>query len=180
MNNQVHSALSGTQTEQNLSEAFENKAKSHMKTLLFSEEAERNEDPVTANILREISQNEKQHAELWMGYSGELGHDVENLEALLAAKEYSANVSYPEYAAVADEEGFSEIAEKMRCAANAEAGHAQKLEEHIANIKNGTRFDSDEDSVWHCTNCGYNHVGSTAPERCPLCSHSRNYYVKTV
>ncbi len=178
MNNEVHSALSGTRTEQNLTDAFGSEARSHMKYTLYSDAARRSGDPVLANMLRSIADNEKEHAEIWMEYLGELNGDGTNTESMLAGEEYESDVMYPELADMAENEGFMEIADKMRMTAEAEKNHADMLSNYLESLRQGTRYSGNEASVWSCTNCGYTHIGQTPPERCPLCSHPKAYYAK--
>ncbi len=179
MNSQVHSALSGTKTHTNLTDAFGSEARSAMRYRIFSKLARENGDPVLSEILKRISDNEAEHAELWMEYLGETENEGGNLESQLASEDYEANVMYPEYSDTAMEEGFSEIAEKLMYAANAEKGHINLIKEYLENMRNGTLYTSDsDDTEWVCTNCGYTHTGRTAPERCPLCSHTERYFVK--
>lgn len=178
MNNNVHSALHGTQTQKNLTDAFSGEARSSTKYRIFAKMAEKNGDPVLSDMLKKISDNELEHAELWLGYLGETDSDINNLEALLASEDYESTVMYPEFAREADEEGFSEIAEKLKYAAAAEDNHAKLIESYITALKNGSLMNGDDDTLWVCTNCGCTHTGSTAPERCPLCSFPKRYYTK--
>ena len=178
MNNQVHSALGGTATEENLTNAFGGEARSHMKYMLYSDAARRSGDPILAKMLADFADNEKEHAEIWLEYLGELGNNAKNVTGLIASEDYESAIMYPEYADVAEKEGFREIADKMRMAATAESGHSKILGEYLASQKNGTRFKGDADTTWVCTNCGYSLEGSTPPERCPLCGYPRNYFIK--
>lgn len=176
MNNQVHSALSGTQTHKNLTDAFGSEARSAMKYRIFAHQARDNGDATLAKMLEDIAGNETEHAELWMRYLGEIGDNAMNLDAQIAAEEYENGVMYPEFANIAADEGFSEIAEKLRFAANAEAGHTRLLTEYLRAMQDGTLYE--DDAQWLCTNCGYIHTGNQAPDRCPLCSYPRGYYVR--
>lgn len=178
MNNEVHSALGGTKTEQNLIDAFGGEARSHMKYVLYADAARRSGDPVLAAMLNEIAGNEKEHAEIWMEYLGELYDNEKNVEGMLAGEEYEADVTYPEYAKSAMGEGFMEIADKMNMVGEVESTHAKMLKNYLDSVKNGTRYVGDPDTVWMCTNCGYMHSGKAAPDRCPLCGHPRAYFMR--
>ncbi|MBR5307248.1 MAG: rubrerythrin family protein [Clostridia bacterium] len=178
MNNSVHSALGGTQTQQNLTDAFAGEARSAMRYRIFSEAARNGGDPVLSKILHDFAENELQHAELWMRYLGEVGDDVQNIEAILASEEYEAESMYPEYASTARDEGFSEIAEKFDYTASTEQNHLRILSDYLEKLRDGTLYTSEEEAGWLCTNCGYVHEGTQAPERCPLCGYPRGYFVK--
>ena len=179
MNNQVHSALSGTETQKNLTDAFGGEARSSMRYRIFSHLAKESGDPVLSELLKKISDNEAEHAELWLGYLGELSGDLANLESQLASEEYESDVMYPEFSKTATDEGFSEIAQKLMYAANAEKGHAELLRDYLEKLRKGTLYTSDDNNKeWTCTNCGYNHRGKDAPERCPLCSYPGTYFIR--
>ncbi len=178
MNNEVHSGINGTRTEQNLTDAFNSESRSHMKYTLYSDAARRSGDPVLANMLRDMADNEKEHAEIWMEYLGELYGDKDNIQGMLAKEQYESDVMYPEYADTARSEGFMEIADKMRMASEAEKNHASMLESYLTSLENGTRYSDSEEAVWSCTNCGYSHIGKAPAERCPLCSHPKTYFKK--
>lgn len=178
MNNEVHSALGGTVTEENLQNAFGGESRSHMKYMLYADAARRGGDPVLADMLEDFADNEKEHAEIWLEYLGEGGNDMSNIMQLIASEDYENSVMYPEYADDAEKEGFMEIADKMRMTANAEGGHSRMLGSYLASLRNGTRYNGDENTKWVCTNCNYSYEGSAAPERCPLCGYPRAYFVK--
>ena len=80
MNNNVHSALQGTKTQENLTDAFSGEARSCIRYRIFSKLAKESGDPVLADMLREMSDNELEHAELWLGYLGETDGNTKNLE----------------------------------------------------------------------------------------------------
>lgn len=178
MNNEVHSALSGTATEENLNSAFGGEARSHMRYMLYADAARRSGDPVLARMLEDFAENEKEHAEIWLEYLGELGNNMNNITQIIASEDYENSVMYPEYADDAENEGFAEIADKMRMAANAEGSHSRMLGSYLASLKNGSRYSGDEDTEWHCTNCNYTLEGAVLPDRCPLCGHPKAYFVK--
>ena len=83
---------------------------------------------------------------------------------------------YPEFADIADEEGFPEIAEAFRRIADAEKNHEIRFKKLAENIKNGTVFKRDQPVRWKCGNCGYIHEGTEAPEECPACVHARAHF----
>ena len=83
---------------------------------------------------------------------------------------------YPEFADIADEEGFPEIAEVFRRIADAEKRHEIRFLKLAENVANGTVFKKPEKTLWKCNNCGYVHEGDAAPEKCPACAHSQAYF----
>ena len=83
---------------------------------------------------------------------------------------------YPEFAAVAEKEGFPVVAAVMRSIAVAEEQHAGVYRTLIANIENEYVFAKDEAVTWYCRKCGFTHKGSKAPMGCPACAHSQAYF----
>jgi len=83
---------------------------------------------------------------------------------------------YPEFARVAEEEGFKEIADVMRAIAIAEKGHEERYLTLRENIEKGKVFKREKIVRWRCRNCGYIHEGTEPPEECPACAHPKAYY----
>lgn len=127
MNNEVKSGLSGTKTEQNMRDALAGEALTHTRYMIFADEAHRNGDHVLAKQFEETADNEKEHARIWMEYLGDISDDLGNVLACEAGEEYESTTMYPEYASVADDEGFAEIAEKFRQVGSVEKTHVKTL-----------------------------------------------------
>ena len=83
---------------------------------------------------------------------------------------------YKEFAKVADEEGFKDIAEQMRLVANIEAEHEKRYLKLLKNIKEDVVFKKDNEVAWICRNCGHVHFGKEAPKVCPTCKHPQAYF----
>ena len=101
---------------------------------------------------------------------------VENLAAAIDGEHYETTTMYPEFADVADKEGFHAIAIRLRAIGRAEAHHEDRYSKLLATIKAGTVFKKSEKVQWVCSKCGYIHDGTTPPERCPACDHDTTYY----
>ena len=84
---------------------------------------------------------------------------------------------YPTFAKEADEEGFTEIARLFRAVADIEKEHEERYKKLAANLAENKVFAREEQQVWICTNCGHIHVGTHAPEKCPVCDHPQGYFV---
>ena len=83
---------------------------------------------------------------------------------------------YPEYANIADKEGYSAIAIRLRAIAVAEKHHAERYAKILNQVEAGTFFKKDIPVSWFCRECGYVHVGTEPPQVCPACSHPRSFY----
>jgi rubrerythrin len=83
---------------------------------------------------------------------------------------------YERMAREAEEEGFTEIAEKMRGVAAIEKHHEERYLKLLQNIEKGIVFSREGDTIWKCRNCGHIVIGKEAPELCPVCSHAKSYF----
>jgi rubrerythrin len=83
---------------------------------------------------------------------------------------------YPEFARIADEEGFPEVADAMRAIAVAEKQHEKRYLGLLNNIEEGKVFKKESQAKWKCSNCGYIHEGEEAPEECPACAHPQAHF----
>lgn len=84
---------------------------------------------------------------------------------------------YPDFAENADEEGFKRIANTFRGVAKVEKYHEHRYRKLLANMKQKTVFKKGSVVKWKCRNCGFVFKGNRAPEKCPVCSHDRNYFL---
>lgn len=83
---------------------------------------------------------------------------------------------YPNFAEVADKEGFSEVARTFRAIAKVEAYHERRYLKLLENVAKGKVFKKDAVIKWKCRNCGHVFEGSEALEKCPVCSHPKSYF----
>ena len=83
---------------------------------------------------------------------------------------------YPTFAAVAKEEGFTEIAAKFKMVGDIEKAHEERYKKLLASVEKGEVFSREGVKVWKCLNCGHLHVGPTAPKMCPVCNHPQSYF----
>ena len=87
---------------------------------------------------------------------------------------------YPEFAKVAREEGFEEIAARFEGVAAIEKSHEERYQKLAARIEAGEVFSRPGVKVWKCSNCGHLHVGESAPKVCPVCKHPQAYFEQQV
>ena len=82
---------------------------------------------------------------------------------------------YPEFADIAEKEGFPEIAKRLRAIAKAEEHHEERYKKLLKEVEAGTVFKKEKKVWWVCRECGYVHFGTEPPEICPSCSHPRSF-----
>lgn len=183
------SALQGSGTETNILTAFAGESQARNRYSFAAKVAKKEGFVQIANIFERTAEQERAHAKtlfkLLEGgevqvtasfHAGTIGTTMENLEAAAAGEEHEYMEMYPEFARIADEEGFSEIALTFRAIAKAEQQHARQYRSFISNLGDGRVFMRDAEVVWYCTKCGFVHEGTEAPQKCPACSHPQSYF----
>ena len=83
---------------------------------------------------------------------------------------------YATFAKEAKEEGFDHIAFLFEEVAKIEKEHEERYLKLLGNIEDNLVFESNKETIWICRNCGHVHVGTSAPELCPVCEHPRAYF----
>ena len=170
--------LKGSKTEANLQTAFAGESQAHTKYQYYASKAKKDGYVQISNIFLETSKNEKEHAKMWFKllHDGDVPDTLTNLNDAADGENYEWTDMYDEFAKVADEEGFTEIAEKFRQVGAIEKEHEERYRKLIGNIEGGLVFSRDGDRTWICGNCGHIVIGPEAPEICPVCDHPRSYF----
>ena len=168
--------LKGSRTEKNLWTAFAGESQARNKYDYFASAAKKAGYEQIAAIFQETALNEKEHAKLWFKALGGIGNLEENLIAAAAGEHEEWTEMYAEFARVAAEEGFNELAERFKGVAAIEKTHEERYLRLLANVKEGKVFAREETKVWRCRNCGHLHVGKEAPDLCPVCAHPKAYF----
>lgn len=168
--------LKGTKTEKNLWEAFAGESQARNKYTYFASKAKKDGYVQISKIFEETAANEKEHAEIWFKLLNGIGSTAENLKAAADGENYEWTDMYDRMAKEAEEEGFTEIAAKMRGVAEVERHHEERYMKLLKNIEEGIVFSREGDTIWKCRNCGHIVVGKKAPEICPVCAHPQSYF----
>ncbi len=174
----AENAYSGTMTGQNLMTAFDEEARAYTKYKIYGLEAGDEGLPVIRRLFDQNAENEREHAEVWLRYLGEVGNTEQNLRNAAEGETSDRDNMYPEMARVAQDEGFDELAEKFRLTATVENRHRQEFEEALEGLVTGDYYRGDANTLWQCLNCGLEVRGNMPPERCPLCSYPRDYFMR--
>lgn len=167
---------SGTQTEKNLLEAFAGESQARNKYTYFASKAKKEGYEQISAIFQQTADNEKEHAKLWFKELNGIGDTAQNLAAAAEGENYEWTDMYERMAREAEEEGFDEIAERMRGVAAIEKLHEERYRKLLKNIEDAVVFSREGECVWICRNCGHVVVGKQAPEVCPVCSHPQAYF----
>lgn len=170
--------LKGTKTEKNLMEAFAGESQARNKYTYFASRAKKDGYQQIAALFEETANNEKEHAKLWFKLleGGAVKDTMANLKAAAEGENYEWTDMYERMAREAEEEGFTEIAARMRGVAAVEKHHEERYRRLLQNIEEGVVFSREGDRIWQCRNCGHIVIGKKAPEVCPVCEHPQSYF----
>lgn len=182
-------SIKGTKTEKNLLGAFAGESQARNRYTYFASQAKKEGYEQISAIFTETADNEKEHAERLFKFfegggveitatfpAGVIGSTKDNLKAAATGENYEHTKMYPEFANIAEEEGFSEIAAVFRTIAVAEKQHEKRYLALFENIEKGKVFKRKKVVKWKCRNCGYIYEGTEPPEKCPACAHPKAYY----
>lgn len=166
----------GTKTEKNLQEAFSGESQARNKYTYFASVAKKEGYEQIAALFLKTADNEKEHAKMWFKELDGIGDTAQNLAAAAAGENFEWTDMYDGFAKTAEEEGFSELAEKFRLVAAIEKEHEERYRALLKNVETAQVFEKSEIKVWECRNCGHIAVGPKAPLVCPTCAHPQSYF----
>ena len=156
--------------------AFAGESQARNKYTYFASVAKKEGYEQIAALFLKTADNEKEHAKLWFKALGELGDTAKNLAAAAEGENYEWTDMYDRFAKEAEEEGFTELAERFRGVAAIERAHEQRFRALLQNLELQQVFEKGEMKIWECRNCGHLVMGKEAPEVCPVCNHPRSYF----
>ncbi|MDE6271228.1 MAG: rubrerythrin family protein [Muribaculaceae bacterium] len=171
-------SLKGTKTEECLKVAFAGESQAAVKYSFYAKKAKKDGYQQIGDIFTETSHNEHTHAKLWFKYlhDGDVPGTPDNLVDAAAGEEYEYEDMYRDFAKIAREEGFEEIARKFEMVGEIERTHMERYRTLLKNIEEGIVFSRDGDRMWMCLECGHIHIGKSAPDVCPVCKHPQAYF----
>ena len=169
--------LKGSRTEANLMAAFAGESQARNKYTYYASKAKKEGYEQIAAIFEETANNEKEHAKLWFKqlHGGDVPTTEENLKDAAAGENYEWTEMYAEFAKVAKEEGFDEIAYLFESVGAIEKHHEERYNTLLKNVEEDKVFHKDEEVIWICSNCGHVYRGKDALKVCPVCKHPESY-----
>jgi rubrerythrin len=185
--------LKGSRTEQNLMKAFAGESQARNRYTYYASIAKKEGYVQISNLFQETADNEKEHAKVFFKHleggtveftaaypAGPLGDTAANLLAAADGELEEWGTLYPDFAEVAEEEGFKKVAASFRKIAEVEAYHERRYRKLLANVEAGKVFSGEGPGHWKCSNCGYVHEGASAPNVCPACDHPQGHFERWV
>ncbi len=185
----MEKSLKGTRTEQNLLKAFAGESQARTRYTFFASVAKKEGYEQIAGLFMETAEQEKEHAKRFFKFleggaveitatypAGKIGTTAENLLAAAMGEKEEWDELYPEFAKVAEEEGFPAVAAAFKNIAKVEAEHERRYLKLLSRITDGDFFHRDGKIWWQCRNCGFIVEAEDAPKACPACLHPQSYF----
>ncbi len=182
-------SLRGSKTEKNLLAAFAGESQARNRYTYFASAARKEGYEQIANIFTETAENEKEHAKIFFKHleggdaeitasypAGMIKETKANLEAAAAGENLEWTTLYRDFAAIAQQEGFAEVARSFEQVAKVEKFHESRYRALVNNLAGAEVFKKKTTVSWHCINCGYVFEGEAAPHKCPACQHPQAYF----
>jgi rubrerythrin len=182
-------SIKGSQTEKNLLKAFAGESMARNRYDFYAKVAKKEGLEQIAAIFTETAENERSHAKQFFKFleggmveitasypAGVTGNTLENLKAAAEGENEEWTHLYPEFARIAAEEGFKEIAASFKIISKVEKAHEERYNKLYQNLESGKVFERDGKVVWKCRVCGYLHEGKKPPLNCPACNHPQAYF----
>lgn len=181
-------SIKGTQTEKNLLKAFAGEAQARNRYTYFASQAKKDGYEHIAAIFEETAAQEVVHAKQFFKYleggpleitatfpAGIILSTEENLRQAAEGEHEEWEILYPEYAKVAKEEGFADVAKTFTAICVAEKQHEKRYLGFLKSLEDGTIFNR-PNVTWRCRNCGFIVTAEGAPEICPACKHPKAFF----
>ena len=181
-------SVKGTKTEQNLLKSFAGESQARNRYDFFASVARKEGFEQIANIFQETALNEKEHAKRFFKFleggaveitatypAGKIGTTKENLKAAAEGEHEEWTILYPNFAEVAMQEGFPEIAAAYKMITKVETEHERRYLKLLQNVSEDKVFMKNGKVWWKCLNCGYVYESEKALEICPACLHPKSF-----
>jgi len=182
-------SIKGTKTEQNLLKAFAGESQAKNRYEFFAKRAREEGLEQIAALFEETALNEQTHANRFFNFleggmveitacypAGRVGTTLENLEAAAAGENEEWSDLYPEFARIAEEEGFVHVGVVFKTIAKIEKHHEERYLALYKNLEEGKVFEREGKVVWKCRVCGLLHESKRPPKKCPACDADQGFF----
>lgn len=183
-----------SETKDNLMRAFAGESQARNRYTFAAEKAKEQKLQVIEAVFYYTADQEKEHAEIFYNHLKEMagetihidgGYPVDLSDDMIQLLEKAQHNEYEEHDPIyksfgdkAMEEGFPKIANSFYLIAEIEKFHGDRFGMFAKLLKENKLFISDVKTGWICLNCGHVFEGEKAPEKCPVCSHDKGYFIR--
>jgi len=183
--------LKQSKTAQNLLKAFAGESQARNRYTYAANIARAEGFEYIASIFEETAHNEQEHARLFYAHLAPLapavieitasypvvaGNTAAQLKAAVSGENEEWTLLYPDFAKIAKEEGFPEVARTFEWVAKVEKEHEDRYTMLLSRVESGAVFKREEKISWRCLECGHVHVGTSAPGACPVCKKPQSWF----
>ena len=185
----MEKTIKGSQTEKNLLKAFAGECQAARRYRLFAAKAREDGYEQVSSFFEETANQEDSHSRMFFKYleggmleitasypAGQVGTTAENLEASAEGENEEWTLLYPEFAKIAEEEGFKRISNTFKLIASVEVEHEKRYLKLLENLNKSQVFAKEEEIIWVCRHCGYHYKGKKALKKCPACEHPQAFF----
>lgn len=127
------------------------------------------------DLIGQYSSDDLTNIDLSGGYSFSRGNLIEGIRSTIDVENSQSSVVYPEFAQIAEEEGYPDIAKAFLFAGTVENCHKLMLQQILEKLENGKLYKSPEPIKWKCNNCGFEHTSKACWDTCPSCDMEQGY-----
>lgn len=183
-------SIKGTKTEKCIVDAYISESEAYTRYTYYAMQATKENYFPVAKIFEETADNEMHHSKVFFKMleggsvdvklnvsAGTIGDTASNLAQAARGEHVEGVEQYAEAAKIADEEGFTDIADHFRAIGKVEEHHERRYDRYLKDVKDGTLWKREKPIRWMCLVCGYIYEGTEPPEKCPGCDHPREHYV---
>ena len=162
-------------TDKSLQDAFAGESQANRRYLAFAQKAEEEGFTQAARLFRAAAEAETIHALNHLRITGEIKSTLDNLNTAVSGESFESMKMYPEYLAVAKQEGNKQAAWSFDVANKVEQVHAKLYQKAFDALK--SRKEMEKVDYYVCGVCG-NTVEGSPPENCPICGAPRSKFFK--
>lgn len=183
-----------SKTRENLMRAFAGESQARNRYIFSAKEAQKSNLYVIEAVFEFTAKQEVAHAKVFYDNILELGgknipvngnYPVDVYTTVLDLLKAAAHnemqefeVDYKGFAEEAKEEGYTKIYNIFNNIGEIEKTHSNRFTQFANLLENDKLFISDVETEWMCLNCGFVYKGTKAPEKCPVCSHNKGYFIR--
>jgi len=185
------------ETIKNLNKAFIGESQARNRYTMFAKQAMKDAYYELESVFLETADQEREHAKQLSKMINDLlvksgkkpgpvmvetegaamfGSTIDNLKGAIGGETHEFTSMYPEFAKQAVKDKLPDVAKRLMAIAVAEKHHKERYEKMLAAIENKTLLVKPKPVVWFCRKCGYMHIGTSPPDKCPACDHEKEYY----
>lgn len=183
-----------SQTKLNLMRAFAGESQARNRYSFSAEKAKEKKLQSVEAVFLFTAKQEQAHAKVFYDFLAQsVGRNIDvngnypvdiydDVIKLLRTAEHNEfqeyNNDYKKFSEIAKEEGFLRISNVFKMISEVEKTHGERFSTIADMLENDEYFISKVECEWMCLNCGYIFKGDKAPEKCPICSHDKGFFIK--